>query len=178
MAGAVPPDECRHYFCIDDAKSNLSPMATKATWFRLVSIPLGNGTPDYPHGDNVQAVEPWTPPAPTESLTCDAVEKVLTVIEKGTEKGEQYSAAPNATARSATRAVASVLEWEEARAKRLVADLIDRGVLTTADYTNKDRKPTSGLQVVRSKVAALKRDILGEHFGMDNDAEDAPRVLN
>jgi AAA domain len=164
----VNPDECRHYFCIDDAKSNLAPMATKASWFRMVSIPLANGTPDYPHGDNVQAVEPWTPPVPTASLTVEDIERVLALIEKGTEKGEQYSAAANATARSAARAVASVLEWDEARAKRLITDLISRGVLTTEDYENTNRKKTSGLQVVRSKVAGIKRDVLGEVFTMDD----------
>ena len=40
----------------------------KATWFRLVSVPLGNATPQYPNGDHVQAVEPWIPPKTWEGL--------------------------------------------------------------------------------------------------------------
>jgi hypothetical protein len=47
---------------IDSAKVNIVPPMTKAKWFRLVSVPLGNATDLYPNGDDVQTVEPWTPP--------------------------------------------------------------------------------------------------------------------
>ena len=47
---------------VDLAKVNITPRATEARWFKLVGVPLGNGTPDYPNGDEVQTVEPWQPP--------------------------------------------------------------------------------------------------------------------
>jgi hypothetical protein len=34
----------------------------------LVSVPLGNATPQYPNGDHIQTVEPWTPPKTWEGL--------------------------------------------------------------------------------------------------------------
>ena len=44
----------------------------EAKWFRLVGVPLGNGNELYPNGDEVQTVEPWTPPepGPAEHPTC------------------------------------------------------------------------------------------------------------
>ena len=45
----------RSYFRADDGKPNLAPPADKASWFRFVSIALGNG-------DNVGVVEPWQIP--------------------------------------------------------------------------------------------------------------------
>jgi hypothetical protein len=55
------PESCRQYVRIDNGKANLAP-AAGATWVRLVGVPLGNGTLDYPKGDNVQTVERWTLP--------------------------------------------------------------------------------------------------------------------
>ncbi|WP_322894284.1 MULTISPECIES: AAA family ATPase [unclassified Yoonia] len=50
------------YIRVDNGKANLAPVQN-ATWLHLASVALGNGTRDYPAGDNVQTVEPWTPPA-------------------------------------------------------------------------------------------------------------------
>ena len=41
---------------LDDGKANLALLAS-ARWYRLASVNIGNGTDDYPVGDNVQAVE-------------------------------------------------------------------------------------------------------------------------
>jgi hypothetical protein len=46
----------------DSAKLNIAPPAVDTVWFRLVGVPLNNGTPAYPHGDVVQTVERWSPP--------------------------------------------------------------------------------------------------------------------
>jgi hypothetical protein len=36
--------------------------SAKATWFRLLPVQIGNATAEYPGGDTVHVVEPWSPP--------------------------------------------------------------------------------------------------------------------
>jgi DNA polymerase I-like protein with 3'-5' exonuclease and polymerase domains len=61
-AFGIEIEERRFYLRLDSAKVNLLPPAAYASWFRLIDVPLGNGTAEYPEGDHVQTVESWTPP--------------------------------------------------------------------------------------------------------------------
>jgi hypothetical protein len=64
----IKEDERRRYFAVMDDKHNRAP-AEKADWYRLVSVPLGNGR--LCHGDEVAVAEPWAPPDPFENVTTD-----------------------------------------------------------------------------------------------------------
>lgn len=55
--------EARDLRRVDNGKSNLAPLEA-ATWRRVVPVELRNGTPDYPRGDTVPALEAWEPPVP------------------------------------------------------------------------------------------------------------------
>jgi hypothetical protein len=59
----VSKEERRFLFRVDPAKVNLAPPSASAQWFKLVGVKLDNGDATYPNGDEVQTVEPWTPPA-------------------------------------------------------------------------------------------------------------------
>jgi hypothetical protein len=64
----------RHdYVRLDPAKVNITRRSQKATWFKLVSVRLGNATADYPNGDEVQTVEAWAPPDTWADLPTGAV---------------------------------------------------------------------------------------------------------
>ena len=55
---------------------NITAKSGKPTWFRLVGVPIGNATPEYPNGDTIRVLEPWTPPdtwAGTSPVTLNAV---------------------------------------------------------------------------------------------------------
>lgn len=55
--GVLPSDRCS-LFRIVASKSNLVPATSDSEWYKLISITLPNSEPpEYPHGDNVQAVE-------------------------------------------------------------------------------------------------------------------------
>ncbi|MGL5445793.1 MAG: AAA family ATPase [Rhabdaerophilum sp.] len=60
--GGVDPDERRSFFRVDNGKANLAPPAEKSDWYKIVSVPLGNG-PDEMNpdgsGDFVGVVTPW-----------------------------------------------------------------------------------------------------------------------
>jgi RecA-family ATPase len=58
----VSEDARRNLIRMDSAKVNIAPPAAHAKWFRLIGIPLGNATEQYPHGDVVQTVEQWCHP--------------------------------------------------------------------------------------------------------------------
>lgn len=66
----VPVAEAWQHICVANGKGNLAPLEDR-TWFKLIGVQLGNKTPEYPDGDNVQTVERWTPPAPAKATQND-----------------------------------------------------------------------------------------------------------
>ena len=53
----VLPSESWRFFRLITSKANLAPPAGDADWYKFESVALPNAQPpDYPHGDNVQAV--------------------------------------------------------------------------------------------------------------------------
>lgn len=101
----IPEDQRRPYFRMDSAKVNITPPMTKAKWFRLVGVPLGNATELYPDGDKVQTVEAWSPPETWEGLDIGTLNRVLDEIDKGMADGERYSNDNAAKTRAAWKAV-------------------------------------------------------------------------
>jgi hypothetical protein len=67
-------------FRFDSAKANMAP-ANETEWFRLVGVPLMNGTEEYPSGDSVQTVERWEPSGEFRDLVPDVIEAILRDIE-------------------------------------------------------------------------------------------------
>ncbi len=60
-AMGIKSEERWRYLAIGNGKANNAPLS-EAKWVKLVSVSLGNGTADYPAGDEVQTVEHWMPP--------------------------------------------------------------------------------------------------------------------
>ncbi len=118
--GIEVTERARH-LRLDDGKRNLAP-ASEASWVRLESIALGNGTEEYPNGDNVQACVPWRPPAAAGNATMPEVVAVLELIAEGPGDGELY--APFLRSSDASRWVGTVvmerLRFDKPRATRLV----------------------------------------------------------
>jgi hypothetical protein len=78
-------DQHWRYFCVDDGKANMAPLADRR-WFKLASVDLGNCTDLYPEGDNVGVVTTWTPPNPLEGVTGDDFERAAREIRSGNWK--------------------------------------------------------------------------------------------
>ena len=68
----------RRLIRLDSAKVNIMPPMAEAKWFRLVGVDIGNGTELYPNGDQVQTVEPWTPPDAFAGLSNLLINQILT----------------------------------------------------------------------------------------------------
>ena len=81
--------ERKSIFRIDSAKVNIAPPDATTRWFRLVGVNIGNGTADYPSGDNVQTCETWKPPALFDDLTTGDLNKVLRKLGAGMGEGRR-----------------------------------------------------------------------------------------
>ena len=150
-AKALGLDEAarRRLIRIDDAKLNIAP-ASEARWLRLISVDLGNATPLYPNGDNVQTVEPWTPPSLFADISVPVINQILDEIDAGPSEGDRYSDARNvADPRAAWSVVARHCPGKgKGPASRVIKTWKDSGLLVEKNYHNpRTRKDVSGLWV-------------------------------
>ena len=138
---------------MDHAKVNVAPPATDATWFKLVSVAIGNATDLYPNGDNVQTVERWVPPDIWRDLPAQTIHCILDDIDKGIPEGSRYSAHKNAGARAVWKVITKhVPQKTEAQAKLVVAAWLKSGLLVEEEYHDeKARKDFLGLKVDNAK---------------------------
>jgi hypothetical protein len=156
----IPVDERGLYIRLDSAKVNIAARSTKATWFKLIGEPLGNGTTRYPNGDIVQVVEPWSPPDAWSGLSIATLNAMLDYIdagirdEDGQPTGERFS---NAPAARETRAVWPVVQRfapdkTEGQCRTIIHQWLDNGVLFPADYDSPGQRRTrKGLKVADAK---------------------------
>jgi hypothetical protein len=149
----VGEEERRRLVRMDSGKVNIAPPAAKATWFRLVGVELGNGTEEYPHGDEVQTVEPWSPPNIWDGLSHFVLNEILTTVDKGLPDGSRYSDSGAARDRAAWRAVIQhAPQKTEQQARQIIKAWVKSGLLTVEDYTDPVRRETAkGLKVNHAK---------------------------
>lgn len=150
----IREDSRRLYVRLDDGKANLAPPAGKARWFHLASVPLGNGTPAYPHGDNVQVIEAWEAPDVWKDLSDADLNAILDRIAAGNEQGQQYSASRRgrSNTRWAGNVVMEMFGVQEGQAGKVVAAWLKSGLLVEGEYKDPvTRKAAQGVTVNHSK---------------------------
>jgi hypothetical protein len=145
--------ERRSLIRMDSAKVNIAPPLSEARWFQLVGVNLGNATELYPNGDEVQTVEPWTPPDVWADLSSPLLNDVLTEIDAGLPDGERYSDAAQARSRAAWRVVLKhAPDKTEKQAREIIKTWVKNGVLVASEYENpKWRKSEIGLRLDATK---------------------------
>lgn len=146
---SVSPRERRRYVRQDDAKQNLAPPAEAASWLRLMSVPLGNATPDYPNGDDIQALERWEPPPLWTAIPIRVIHLVLNEIAKGPAEGKLYRPTRHGggTAWAGT-VVMQLMGVSDEIAKRMLRTWISSGLLYEIEQTGSShRHKVSGLAV-------------------------------
>ena len=145
----LSPDERATLIRLDSAKVNLVRRSAQARWFRLVSISIGNATDLYPHGDEIQTVESWTPPDTFAQLTTATINAILDRIETGPSDGGRYSPAPNAKERAAWPLVREFCPGlSDKQAKYVITTWLKTGVLIKRPHEDpKDRHKHASLFV-------------------------------
>ena len=149
----ISPEEQHSYVRLDKGKVNIAPPARIAKWFRLVGVAIGNATDAYPQGDNVQTVEPWTPPEIWQDLDTIMLNRILDTIDAGLPDGNRYTNAAKAGEREAWRVIAEhAPEKIEAQGREIISTWVKTGVLVVKSYQNpKTTKSVKGLYVVAAK---------------------------
>jgi hypothetical protein len=149
----VPEEERRSLVRMDSGKVNIAPPLKSAKWFRIVGVSLGNPSELYPHGDEVQTVEPWVAPDAWEGLSNTVLNAILSDIDKGLPDGNRYTDQRNAGDRAAWALVAKHAPTKnETQAKEVIRTWVRNGVLVSSQYQNTaTRKPAYGLNVNASK---------------------------
>jgi len=129
------------YVRLDKAKANLV-RAMKATWLRLVNVPLGNATAEYPEGDEVQAIEVWTPPETWAGIEPEMIDAILDDIDRGLPDGRRYSHFSQVKEeRQAWRVVQNHCpEKREALCKEIIRQWVKTGMLRREEYSNPSRR--------------------------------------
>jgi hypothetical protein len=153
QAFGISAEDRHDYVRLDPAKTNLIRRSHKTTWFRLISVPLGNGTPDYPMGDHIQTIEPWSPPDIWANLSSVTLNAVLTEIDKGMPNGHRYSDSATATTRAAWPVVMKHCpNITESQARMIIRTWKQTKVLFPEKYDDPvERKERTGLKVDDTK---------------------------
>jgi hypothetical protein len=143
--------ERRSLVRVDSAKVNIAPPSTEARWFRIVGVPLGNGTDLYPHGDTVPTVKPWQPPDLWREMKPSTINAILDQIERGPAEGRRYSPAAQSKDRAAWRAVLDHCPTlTEKQAQSVITTWLKTGRLESRPYHDpKERRDQAGLFVVK-----------------------------
>jgi hypothetical protein len=130
----------RYYVRMDKGKVNTTPPARHATWYKLVGVHIGNGTADYPKGDNVQTVESWTPPEIWDDFPVELQNKILDEIDAGLSNGQRYSNAPKAEVRGAWKVVQRYApDKTDKQCRDVIKAWVKSGALYVDDYDDKER---------------------------------------
>lgn len=152
----IDPQNRRRYVKRDNAKMNLSAAPTQCEWLEFNSVPLDNGTDEYPDGDHIGVLSRWKQLSPLCGLSWDAVSKVLDMIDAGFDR-EYYTPAPQAK-RWAGNLLMMHLGLNKEQSKALIKEWRDAGILNTTTYNSPSGNyaPTTRLYVVpdgKSKLA-------------------------
>ena len=92
----ISEEDRRAYVRLDRAKLNVARTTGPATWFKLIGVRLDNGDETYPAGDEVQTVEPWSPPSTWADLSIETINVILDQFSLGLPDGQRFSNAPAA----------------------------------------------------------------------------------
>lgn len=131
--------ERRSLIRVDSAKVNIAPPSISARWFRIVGVPLGNGTDLYPRGDEVPTVELWSPPDFWQQIPAN---KILDQIELGLSDGRRYSSSKQAgDDRAAWRVVEQHCpNLSEKQSQSVIVTWLKNGVLVSRGYRDPVRR--------------------------------------
>lgn len=136
----VSPEERLAYIRLDDAKANLAPRASRASWFHLNTVHLPNGNTEYPHGDQVVVIETWTPTSVWDRLTTEDCNRALDRIRDGLPNGQRYTDQRKPPERWAGKILKEMFEFTDAQAADVLRQWIAHNTLIRETYHDPVRR--------------------------------------
>jgi hypothetical protein len=123
-------DGAWRYSRISGSKENYAPPPDKARWFRLASVTLGNGTGEYPDGDEIGVAITWECRPMFKGMDADKLKAVFETLRTGTHS-------PVRQAKNwAGKVLSSIGERSVAEATHILGAWITNGVLTEGEITS------------------------------------------
>ena len=159
----IPLEDASRLIREQNPKANMAPRQS-ATWFELVSVPLGNAgvDPRYPAGDHVQAIKPWKPPATFEGCDHGVLVRIFGRLRGEPMPGWSYSL----RSRAKFWAGDAIIE-EAGKSREQAADMLSawkkNGVITEEDYTDPNRRPASRVMLNEARIAEILAPIAPFH---------------
>ncbi|KQP50577.1 hypothetical protein ASF39_12795 [Methylobacterium sp. Leaf108] len=133
----------RGYFRADNGKANLAPSPDRSEWFRLASVPLGNGPNG---GDHIAVVEPWVWPDAMEGITVDDLRKAQRAF--GTGRWRESSQAKDWAGIPIAEALGIELDMAgKARVKSMLKTWIGAGMFVVIEGSDEKRNKRSFIEV-------------------------------
>ncbi len=150
--------EAWRYSRIAGSKENYAPPPDKAAWFRLASVPLGNGNAEYPDGDVIQVTTTWSPPAIFEGIDAATLVAIFDAIKAGPAEGESFAPAKQAK-RWVGQTIIAAADKSPEQAARIVKQWITNDVLIVEKYIHPTRRHEAERVVLNECKAA---EIMGQ----------------
>lgn len=151
----VPGDERPSLVRIGDGKANLARRSDRGVWFKLRSVPLGNGRGDLDIGDEVGVATAWSPPSRDEITALSPAE--VGAIQDEVRDGEYRLSDISPKWIGNAVSVALAIEAREPGARRRIKDIVKRliadGHLTIVKRLDSSRKLKDFVEV--GAVAAV-----------------------
>jgi hypothetical protein len=136
----IDPENRTSFVRLDSAKANLAPRAGQAKWFHLKRIKIGNGTPEYPNGDDVAVIEAWQPPSAFEGVDAVVIDRIFRQFEEGLGNGEHYCLAKQAKERWAGHVIVKETGRTERQVSVILKEWIKNQVIGEEEYASPSRK--------------------------------------
>jgi hypothetical protein len=124
------------YTRIAGSKENFTPPPEKSMWFKLVGVPLNNGTPEYPDGDDVAVATTWQPRPIFEGMDRSTLAAVFDELRRNV-----YG--PNKQAKNTPWAGKVLIQFgarAELEATKIITAWLGSGVLTKGEYYHAESK--------------------------------------
>jgi hypothetical protein len=150
----IPDPWC--YTRIAGSKENYAPPPEKTTWFKLISVLLGNGTNEYPDGDDVAVATTWQARPMFEGMDADTLAAVFARLREVVHS-------PNKQSRNtpwAGKALTEIGGRSEIEAAKIIVAWIENGVLIKGKHSDpKSRNNVEKVTVDLTKAADIVAEI-------------------
>jgi hypothetical protein len=152
------------YIRIAGSRENYAPPPEKASWYKLIGVPLGNATNEYPDGDYVAVATTWQARPMFEGMEPDVIAAVFKALRE-TVHG------PNKQAKRlpwAGKVLTEIGGRSEREAGKIIAAWIESGVLVKREHVDPENRNKVEKVVVDDTMAA---QILAEIRVIDGPTE-------
>ncbi|MDR3529205.1 MAG: AAA family ATPase [Rhodopila sp.] len=152
------------YSRISGSKGNYAPPADQATWFQLVSVPLGNADRLYPAGDECGVTACWQPPRAFGDLDASILSAIFDQIRRGPGNGEDYRPHRQTKGNWVGNAIIAHSGKSEQHAATIVKQWCENNVLIVEEYKHpRTRQPAQRILLNEMKAAAILAPLGGQN---------------